>query len=192
MSLSSQITGVPLHVPSMHTSPLVQGMPSLHPVLSGLVGLVQIPVWTLHVPAEWHWLSATQTFGVPVQVPDTHSSSRVHAFPSLQSIPSGLSSPSQSPVSGLHDPAWQGSVTVHTTWSLPTHTPSRQVSTWVHRSLSLQGESSARVGFEQMPVSRSQTPAEWHWSMAVQTTGAPAHWPSVHSSFVVHALRSSH
>jgi hypothetical protein len=44
-----------------------------------------------------------------------------------------------------------------------------------------------------MPVAGLQTPASWHASLAVQTTGAPpAQPPAWHESPCVQALPSSH
>jgi hypothetical protein len=49
----------------------VQAFPSLQAVPFALFGLVQTPVLVLHVPAEWHWSDAVQTFGfAPEHVPD--------------------------------------------------------------------------------------------------------------------------
>jgi len=50
---------------------------------------------------------------------------------------------------------------------------------------------SATGGLLQAPVVRSQVPAEWQLSDAVQTTGVPAQAPAVQLSFVVHLLLSS-
>jgi hypothetical protein len=47
-------------------------------------------------------------------------------------------------------------------------------------------------GFEHAPVAGSHTPAAWHWSEAVHTTGAPlVQMPAWHVSPCVHALPSS-
>ena len=49
----------------------------------------------------------------------------------------------------------------------------------------------AAFGFEQTPVPVLQTPATWHWSRAVQTTGfEPVQVPDWHVSVCVHALES--
>jgi len=49
--LSSQVTVVPPHTPLVHLSPLVQALPSPHGVLSGLLGLEQVPVVGSQLPA---------------------------------------------------------------------------------------------------------------------------------------------
>jgi len=46
------------------------------------------------------------------------------------------------------------------------------------------------AGFEHWPEVGSHVPATWHWSLAVQTTGAPPQAPPVHWSAVVQALPS--
>ena len=51
---AAQTTGLPWHVPAVHSSPVVQASPSLHVVWSGAVGLEQAPVPGSHVPATWH------------------------------------------------------------------------------------------------------------------------------------------
>src|SRR2546429_5899282 len=60
----------------------------------------------------------------------------------------------------------------------PVHTPLSQVSVCVQALPSLQAVPSAFAGFEHVPLAGSQTPATWHWSEAVQTTGLlPVHTP---------------
>ena len=47
------------------------------------------------------------------------------------------------------------------------------------------------LGFEHVPFAGLHTPATWHWSLAVQTTGfPPAHMPVWHVSVCVHASPS--
>ena len=71
--------------------------------------------------------------------------------------------------------------------------PAWQVSASVQPSPSLQAAPSAFTGLEQIPVPGWQTPASWHWSDAVQTTGlAPTHTPAWHESAGVQALPSLH
>src|SRR5438477_48409 len=57
---------------------------------------------------------------------------------------------------------------------VPVQTPALQASPSVAASPSLQGVPSGVTGFEQVALSGSQTPASWHWSWAVQTTGLTA------------------
>ncbi|MFN8593879.1 MAG: hypothetical protein U0031_20655 [Thermomicrobiales bacterium] len=59
------------------------------------------------------------------------------------------------------------------TASPATQTPPRQTSPLVHGLPSSQEVPSAFAGFVQAPVLGLQTPASWHWSEAVQSTGSP-------------------
>ena len=61
---------VPVQVPAWQLSVCVHGLPSLHVVPSGAVGLVQSPVEGSQVPATWQASLAVQVTGVePVHVP---------------------------------------------------------------------------------------------------------------------------
>src|SRR2546427_452648 len=56
---------------------------------------------------------------------------------------------------------------------------------------SLQAVPSALCGVEQVPLAGSQTPATWHWSSALQTTGfAPVQVPVWQVSLCVQAFPS--
>src|SRR5512143_4161577 len=77
-------------------------------------------------------------------------------------------------------------------WLSPTQVPVLQASPVVHRSPSLHAVPSGLAGLEQIPGAGSHTPASWHWSDAVQITGAPLlHVPPPQVSPTVHALPSS-
>ena len=73
-----------------------------------------------------------------------------------------------------------------------TQAPAVQMSATVHMLLSAsQLVPSVLAGFEQTPLVVSQTPALWHWSEAVQTTGlAPVQTPAWQLSCWVQALLS--
>src|SRR5437773_1983770 len=74
---------------------------------------------------------------------------------------------------------------------VPVQTPALQASPSVLASPSLQGVPSGVTGFEQVALSGSQTPASWHWSWAVQTTGLTAvHVPPWQVSLCVQASPS--
>jgi hypothetical protein len=102
-----QTTGLaPVHVPPWQVSVCVHASPSSHAASSGRTGFEQTPVDGLHVPAVWHWSGAGQTTGrVPVQVPPSHVSVCVHAFPSSQSVPSARGGFEHAPVPGSQVPA---------------------------------------------------------------------------------------
>src|SRR5437763_12702234 len=69
--------------------------------------------------------------------------------------------------------------------------PAWQVSVWVQALPSLQAVPSACCGVEQVPLAGSQTPATWHWSSALQTTGlAPVQVPAWQVSVCVQAFPS--
>src|SRR5206468_1781326 len=74
---------------------------------------------------------------------------------------------------------------------VPVQTPALQTSPSVLASPSLHGLPSGVTGFEQVALSGSQTPASWHWSWAVQTTGlTPVHVPPWQVSLCVQASPS--
>src|SRR2546422_7478831 len=74
---------------------------------------------------------------------------------------------------------------------VPVQTPALQASPSVLASPSLHGLPSGVTGFEQVALSGSQTPASWHWSWAVQTTGlTPVHVPPWQVSLCVQASPS--
>src|SRR5436309_1087335 len=74
---------------------------------------------------------------------------------------------------------------------VPVQTPALQTSPSVLASPSSQGLPSGVTGFEQVALSGSQTPASWHWSWAVQTTGLTAvHVPPWQVSLCVQASPS--
>jgi hypothetical protein len=135
-----QTTGFePVQVPAWQLSLCVQRSPSLHPVPSGALGLLQVPVAGLQTPATWHWSLGVQTTGFdPVQVPAWQVSVCVHMLPSLHEVPSGAFGLLQVPVAGLQTPAvWHWSLGVQTTGFDPVHVPAWQVSVWVHMLPSL-------------------------------------------------------
>src|SRR5437867_2840868 len=75
---------------------------------------------------------------------------------------------------------------------VPVQTPALQTSPSVLASPSLHGLPSGVTGFEQVALSGSQTPASWHWSWAVQTTGlTPVHVPPWQVSVCAQAPPSS-
>jgi hypothetical protein len=129
---SSQLSGVPPHVPLVHTSPVVQRLPSLQVV----------PLTTLtkpHVPAVQlsvvHALPSSQTIGVPAQTPDAQLSPVVQALPSEQEAPSASGAWAQVPplqLSAVQELPSSQLIAV------PPHVPVVQTSPVVHASPSVQ------------------------------------------------------
>ena len=99
----------------------------------------QVPVLGLHVPAAWHWSEAVHVTGLaPVHVPLAHVSVCVHAFPSLQVVPSARLGFEHCPVDVLHVPTpWHWSEAVHVMGFEPVQTPLWHVSVCVQAFPSL-------------------------------------------------------
>ena len=96
----------------------------------------------------------------PVHVPPRHASLRVHAFPSLQAVPSEDVGFEQVPELGSQVPAtWHWSLAVHVTGFEPVQVPFWHASVWVHALPSLHVVPLLAVGFEQAPVLGLQVPA---------------------------------
>src|SRR5207248_515796 len=160
---------------------------------SALAGLLQVPVAGSQVPAVWHWSEAVHTTGfAPTQVPAWQVSVCVQALASSQPVPLGLAGLLQAPDAGLQVAAvgdW--SAAGHTTGFAPRQAPAWQVSLCVHALASLQLVPLGLAGLLQAPDAGLQTPAVWHWSAAVHTTGfAPTQAPAWQVSLCVHALAS--
>jgi hypothetical protein len=94
------VTGfAPVHDPDWHVSICVHALVSLQAAPSGFAGFEQAPINSSHVPGSWHWSSGVQTTGLaPVHVPSWQVSVCVHAFASLQAVPSALAGSEQDPV----------------------------------------------------------------------------------------------
>src|SRR5205814_5518041 len=123
----------------------------------------------------WHWSAAVHTTGFPpTQAPAAQVSVRVQASPSSHGAPSSLAGLLQTPEAGLQTPAvWHWSAAVHTTGFAPAQRPASQISVRVQALPSSHGAPSSLTGLVQMPDAGLQTPAVWHWSAAVHTTGFP-------------------
>ncbi len=106
-SLAMQtIALLPVHVPPWQASACVHALPSLHATPSGNRGFEQDPELGSQVPATWHWsLAVHRTRSEPTQRPALQASLRVHAFPSLQLVPSAAAGFEHVPVCRSHVPA---------------------------------------------------------------------------------------
>ena len=102
---------MPPQTPPVQTSLVVQLLPSLHVVPFGAVGLEQVPVAGLHVPATWHESLAVHVFAAPPHTPLVHTSPVVHALPSLQLVPFGSAALVQTLLTQLA--VWHESLGVH-------------------------------------------------------------------------------
>jgi len=157
------------HVPALHTSAPLQGLPSLQEVPFGLVGFEQ-PVAGSHVPATWQPSSAVHVIGFePMQVPAWHVSVCVHALPSSHAEPSVLFGLEHTPVDVSHVPAtWHWSDAEQTIGFDPVHTPPWHVSVCVHALPSLHAV--PLPWFDQVLV---EVPGAQSWH-AFDGLGAPA------------------
>src|SRR5437870_4675526 len=185
----------PAQAPASQVSVRVQGLPSSHGAPSSLAGLLQPPDAGLQTPAVWHWSAAVHTTGFPpTQAPAWQVSVRVQALPSLHGAPSSLAGLVQMPDAGLQTPAvWHWSAAVHTTGFRSAERRAGQVWGRVQALPSSHGATSSLAGLVQMPDAGLQTPAVWHWSAAVHTTGfPPTQAPAWQVSVRVQALPSSH
>jgi hypothetical protein len=86
---------------------------------------------------------------------------------------------------------WQSSGTGQVTPPPPVQTPAWQVSVVVQALLSSHALPSVAAGLLQAPDVRSQVPAAWQMSDAVQVTAVPTQVPAWQASPVVHLLPSS-
>src|SRR5207247_1475418 len=185
---------MPTQMPASQASVRVKALPSSQPVPSGLAGLLQTPDAGLQMPAVWHWSAAVHTTGLaPTQAPAAQVSVRVQALPSSHGAPLGLAGLLHTPDAGLQAPAvWHWSAAVHTTGFVPMQAPAAQVSVCVQALPSSHGAPLSLAGLLQTPDAGLQTPAVWHWSAAVHTTGfVPAQRPASQMSVCVQALPSS-
>src|SRR5438046_1477007 len=191
-----QTTGWPPgQVPAWHGSVCVHAFPSSHGVPSRFMELEHAPVAGSHTPAAWHWSAALQTTDVlPVQVPAWHVSVCMHAFPSSHGVRTRVVEVEHAPVAGSHTPAaWHWSAALQPTGVLPVQVPAWHVSVCVHAFPSSHGVPSRFMELEHAPVAGSHTPAAWHWSAALQTTGVlPVQVPAWQVSVCMHAFPSSH
>src|SRR5438552_1828342 len=178
-SWARHTTAVPVQDPAWQVSPVVHTLPSEHavPFATG-TGFGHTPVAGSQLATAWHWSGAGHTVPAPLHTPAWHVSPVVQALPSLHAVPLATGGFEQVPAAGSQVPAaWHWSRAVHTT-AVPAQVPARQLSPVVHALASEHAVPSATSGFEQVPVTRSQVPAVWHWSRAAQSTAVPVQAPA--------------
>src|SRR3989454_515672 len=195
-SRAVQVTGLlPTQLPLWQVSVCVQALASLQGVPFVAVGVEQLPVAGLHVPATWHWSRAVQVTGLlPTQLPLWQVSVCVQALPSVHGVPFVAVGGEQLPVAGSHVPAtWHWSRAVQVTGLLPTQLPLWQVSVCVQLFFLMLRRPPISARLPYPPLSRSHVPATWHWSRAVQVTGLlPTQLPLWQVSVCVQGLPSVH
>src|SRR5204862_100761 len=133
---AAQLYAVPPQTPPVHTTAVVRPVASFQAVPSALLAKLHVPS-PLHVPAWWHWSGAAQLYAVPPQTPPVHTSVLVHAFPSLQAVPSALLAKLHVP-SPLHVPAWWHWSGAAQLYAVPPQTPPVHTSVFVQAVPSLQ------------------------------------------------------
>jgi hypothetical protein len=167
-----------VHTPAWQESVWVQALLSVQGSPSILAVSEHDPFAGLHV-AMWHWSEAVHITGfAPTQAPIWQESVWVQALLSVQGSPFILTVFEHVPFAGLHVAMWHWSEAVHVTGFAPTQAPIWQESVCVHAFPSLQPKPFAAVGLVHAPVTVMQTPAVWHWSLAVQALAQqkpPAH-----------------
>lgn len=181
-----------MHVPLTQVSIRLQAFLSSQVVPSTASGFVQMPVVGLHVPGMWHASRAVHTTGLdPTQAPSTHVSVLVHAFPSLQVVPSTAEGSLQTPVTGLHVPGtWHWLLAVQTS-GVPAQVPVVHTSFSVQAFPSLQLTPLGLSGLSHNPVRKLHVPGSWQLLKASQITGlVPTHTPPWQESFLVQAFPS--
>ncbi len=85
--LSLQPPPVPAHLPPVHTSLAVQGLPSSQLAPFAMVAKAHRPVPRSHVSLV-QGLPSVQATAPPVHTPSLQASELVHATPSLHALPS--------------------------------------------------------------------------------------------------------
>jgi|HubBroStandDraft_6_1064221.scaffolds.fasta_scaffold1031985_1 hypothetical protein len=180
-----------VQLPAPSQTSAVQGLPSSAHELPGAVSTTMQPPFPLHVE-DVSQLVAVQVYAVPVHVPPVHTSLDVQALPSLQAVPSASAGLLHTPVAGSQDPMpWHWSSCVQTIGFDPVQVPFKQVLVCMHALAPLQAVPSVMFGFVHAPVDGLHTPATWHWSSAVQTTGfVPVQTPFSQTSVCVQGLPS--
>src|SRR5947199_269476 len=194
-SAAVHTTGLaPTQAPAAQVSVCVQALPSSHGAPLSLAGLLQTPDAGFETPTARQWAAAVQATGLaPTQAPASQVSVCVQALPSSHGAPLSLAGLLQTRVAGLQAPTgWHWSAAVHVTGLAPTQMPAAQASVCVQALPSSHGAPSSLAGLLQTPDAGLQTPAVWHWSAAVHTTGfAPTQAPAAQVSVCVQASPSS-
>ena len=175
--------GPPRHVPTEHTSVVVQAFPSLQ-------GFVLLPY---RQPRSGSQLSSVHTLassqvsgGPPTHTPPEQESPVVQAFPSLHGL---LLFVNTQPVVGLHVSVVQRIPSSQTSGAPPAQAPPAQVSLVVHALPSLHGLALFTL---RQPKSGSQLSSVQTFPSTQLGAGPPTHTPPEQASLDVQALPSLH
>jgi hypothetical protein len=186
---SSHATAVPVQLPLVHWSAVVQRFPSLHAVPFAAGTLVQVPVPGLQLSVV-QGSASSQTTGVPAQVPATHWSPVVQRVPSVQAVPFATGVLAHAPVTGLQPSVVQALPSSQAT-AVPVQVPPAHWSAVVQRLPSLHAVPFAAGRLVQVPVPMLQASIVQALPSS-QTTGVPVQAPFAHWSGVVQRLPSLH
>ncbi len=184
--LSLQFLALPPHLPRLHTSLTVHGLPSSH----GAVMLVRMQVPLLaSTESAVHTLPSSQVLLGPLQMPPVQVSGVVVGLPSLQGLPSATLLAPHRPLTGLQLSCVQV-LPSSQVLGLPPQLPLVHVSGLVHRSPSLQRVPLATATKLHRPL------AALHVSLvqallSLHTKAVPTQAPDLHASPTVHSLLSS-
>jgi len=130
---------------------------------------------------------------LPTQAPPLQVSVCVHPSLSLHETPSSAVTSWMQPAELLQLSAVQAMPSLQSFAAGPAHLPAAQMSPVVHALPSSHEVPSTMLGVVQVPDVVTQTPATWHWSSAVHTTGLlPAQLPPLQVSDCVQKLPSLH
>jgi hypothetical protein len=185
-------TGLPSHVPAMHSSLSVQGSPSSQAIPSAAFVVPQ-PVAGVQSSTVQGLPSSVQvTAAPPEQVPLVHVSPVVHASESSHDAPSAAGIAPQ-PLAGSHISTVHGlPSSAQVVAPPPPHAPAPQTVAVVHGLPSSQPVPSATFVKPHVPVAGSQSGAVHGFASSGQSIALPPpHAPAVHVVLEVHALPSS-
>ncbi len=187
--MSLQVTAVPVHLPSLHRSVVVQTDLSSQLLPSGMV-LWKHPV-VLAQPSLLQALPSSQLVVAPeTQKPLPHASPVVHALLSLQVVPSAKGVYVHLPVTLSHASVVQTSPSLQLSVEPGVHLPPTHVSEYVHALPSSHALPSLSTVFVHLPLT-SQVSAV-HRLLSLHAVAVPTHCRFRQASPVVQTKPSSH
>jgi len=172
-----QSTLVPLQMPSVQWSDVVQALASLHSVPFSRAMARQEPLSGLQLPTLHASVSVEQSVAIPLQVPSVQLSCVVQRLPSLHSVPLVRAMALQLPFAGLHEPMLQALVSDEQSTVVPPQMPLVQWSEVVQASWSSHGVPFSSGVPLHCPVSGLQEPVTHEPPWVEQSTGVPVQTP---------------